>query len=287
MNDQASELRHLVRHNVLQLLPPTPPCTRLILVTAGKRAVGVSTLAVHLAVSLRSRGAPTLLVDADPVSADATDLCGLAPECGLSHVLAGWRTLAETVLPGPRGIHVLPGAWTEGRGRDTSPAAHDRLIAQLRRQAAAPEYVVVDGGSAAGALAAHFWQAADLVLMVTTPDVVAIMDAYAVIKQGAAASPAPVLVFVNRADDGAQAADVQTRLARSCQRFLNLHLIEGGHLPELDLNPGDGRPQLAPWFSHPVVTVHLQRLAATVEGALATMSKRLQVGGHQAAGIRT
>jgi flagellar biosynthesis protein FlhG len=115
---------------------------------------------------------------------------------------------------------------------DCSPAAQQRLISQLKCLGAHADYIILDVGSGANKVIGHFWQAADCVLLVTTPDVASLMDAYAAVKVLCAAGSRPLLKsLVNEAPNNATAADVQQRLSRACRRFLGLKISGAGHLP--------------------------------------------------------
>jgi len=96
-----------------------------------------------------------------------------------------------------------------------------------------PESVVIDAGSRPDLLARQLWQAADRVLLVTTVEAAAIMDAYTSIKLLTdLARPASIALVVNRAPKESMADGAQQRLARACRRFLGLPLRSIGHLPE-------------------------------------------------------
>jgi len=80
---------------------------------------------------------------------------------------------------------------------------------------------VLDAGSGLNRVVRRFWHAADLVLMVTTPDVVSVMDTYAAIKVFVlSGGNTPVNLVVNAASDMDAADDVEHRIVRACDRFL-------------------------------------------------------------------
>ncbi len=56
-------------------------CPRLVVFSGGKGGVGVSTLAIHIAIALVDQGLRVVLVDADLYRADIAPLCKL-PERG-------------------------------------------------------------------------------------------------------------------------------------------------------------------------------------------------------------
>ncbi len=242
--DQATELRQLVRKgrqdpsDHAARAASSAALSRLLLVTAGKPGVGASTAAVHLAMALQAAGRETLLVDADPQNAGATALCGLEGRPALGDVLTGRRNCGETICPGPGNTHVLPGGASADSTHLWTEPAQMRLTAALRSPELPFDAVVVDGGCFHGglpqAIVRRFWQAADAVVVVSSSEISAVMDAYAAIKQMAEArSRAPIWTLVSRADSGELARDVHGRLSRACQRFLEITIADGGWLPAL------------------------------------------------------
>lgn len=276
MSDQAYDLRQLV---LRARRPPQPPAAdppRLVVVTGGKGGVGTTTVAVNLAVALVRDGQRTVLVDADFAGADAGNLCGLEEGATVADVLSGQRTVHEAFQRGPGGIQVLPGGWARDGYVDCTPHAQHRLITQLKTLGAFADFVILDGGNGASRTLGRFWQAADDVLLVTTPWPVAIMDAYAAIKvQGAEAAAATVHVLVNQAPDAGTADEVQRRLARACRRFLGRQVQSAGWLPtEAAVAQGGarGRPFL---LESPgsIAAQHIERAAQMLVASPAALDR--------------
>ena len=84
--------------------------TRVVAITSGKGGVGKTNVSVNLAVAMSDAGQRVMLLDADLGLANVDVLLGLQPECNLSHVIDGERTLEEIILTGPAGIMVVPAA---------------------------------------------------------------------------------------------------------------------------------------------------------------------------------
>ena len=248
MHDQATDLRQLVGRAAPSLPAVSVRRSKLVVVTGGKGGVGTSTIAVNLAVVLARRGRRTLLVDADPDGGAATILCRLDDGPTIADVLRARRTVEESLQPGPGGIRVLPGTWAAENLADCSAAAQQRLIDQLHAPAAPLDFVVLDVGNGSGRLVRRFWQAADVVLLITTPQLASVMDAYASVKRLAAgAGSVPVRLLVNMVSRAGEADDVGLRLARACLRFLGLQLAGVGHVPS------DGRAHAATSAGKPFV----------------------------------
>jgi flagellar biosynthesis protein FlhG len=231
MPDQANDLRKLVQHYAVPARPQPAARPGLLVVAGGKGGVGTTTIAVNLAVALGQRGTRTLLIDAAP-SGDVATLCRIEPRHTLAEVLAGRRSVEETIQPGPEKIRVLPGAWGAEGLADFTAAAMDRILAQLPALAASIDMVVLDAGNFPGPVAQRCWLAADALLLVAIPQTTAVVDTYASIKLLAQRQRTDEIhLLVNMARDAETAADVYRRLAKVCRRFLAVQLEDAGHVP--------------------------------------------------------
>jgi flagellar biosynthesis protein FlhG len=181
-------------------------------------------------VALARLGTRVVLVDADMQRADVAALCQLDARHTVADVLSGRRTVHEVLHRGPAGIQVLPGLWSATGVPDCSPAAQDRLLAELDRLGRHADVVILDVGSGLTHVVRRFWQAADRVLLVTTPDNIAVMDAYAAIKVlPAGRNELPIQLYVNQAEES-EADEVHRRINQACARFLNREIALGGHI---------------------------------------------------------
>jgi len=233
MHDQAIRLRNLVLAGGDDPRPPAADAPFVIAVSGGKGGVGTTTLAVNLSMALARDGRRTLLVDADLEGADVAALCRLEDRYTLADVLSDRRTVHEAIQRGPAGVQVLPGAWAPGRLADVSPAAQERFVRQLRGLGAHADFVILDVGSGLSRAVRSFWRAADCIMLATTPELVSVMDAYACVKVHLEGREScGVYSLVNFTVDAGIAADVHSRLARACQRFLGVTVAAAGHVPD-------------------------------------------------------
>lgn len=257
MRDQASPLRNLVLRE--SAVSADGPRSRTIVVAGGKSGLGVTTVGVNLAVAFSRHGLRTVLIDADLENSDAATLCGCAPTPGLGEVLASRRDIHEVLQRGPGGIQLVSGVGKEelrthvaprlqvapalqgtpkARSSPKSPCtpkAQQRFLRQLNSLSKHVDVVVVDAGNASTDLARQLWATAHDVLLVTSPDVVAVMDSYASVKTMYVPGAGPhVRLLVNQAGNQAEAADVFRRIDQSCQRFLGVALDFAGTVPSDD-----------------------------------------------------
>jgi flagellar biosynthesis protein FlhG len=232
MHDQANDLRQLVRQAISTRNDAAATRPKLIVVSGGKGGVGTTTVAVNLAIALVQRGSRTVLVDADTRGSDARILCQLDELYTMADVLSARRTVRESLQPGPAGLQVLPGAWAEGDISECPPQSQERLIGQLLDLGNRADCVMVDAGNGPNGHNTRLWQAADLILLVTTSELASVMDAYASIKVLAAGDDSiRIQPLVNMAHSQADVDEVFGRLNRACLRFLGIHLKDAAWLP--------------------------------------------------------
>ncbi len=228
MYDQASELRQLVRDRVASGAHPGSHAP-LVVVGGGKGGVGTTTMALNLAVAFARHGRRAVFVDADLDHGGHTRLPEPIPSGSVVDVLEGRRTVHEVLQRGPSGIQMLCGAWASGEVGDYSPAAQDRFVAELKHLAPHADAVVVDAGSSRTHFARRFWQNASAVVVVTTSDAPAIMNAYAAIKTLARVeSPSILHTLLNQSDEALAADEIHQRIATACRKFLGLRASGAG-----------------------------------------------------------
>jgi septum site-determining protein MinD len=145
----------------------------VLAVTSGKGGVGKSTTALNLGAALNADGHAVALIDADLGMANIGDLLEVRTESTLHDVLAGRSDVDSAVVSGQAAMDVVPG------GRDLTAYAEadpGRLPGVLATLAESYEYVVVDTGAGLGYADVVPVEAADEVILVTTPTDPAVGD---------------------------------------------------------------------------------------------------------------
>lgn len=234
MQDQAAILRGLMerRHESATSDPLAPQSrAQTVAVTSGKGGVGKSNIALNLAVALQQKGHRACLLDANLGLGNLDLLCGLNGYWNLSHVMSGARTVADVLLEGPAGIHVIPGASGLNDVADCSPAAQRDVLSQLDEMERTHDFLIIDTGSGIHRAVRQFAAAADLVLVVTTPEPTSIADAYAAIKALTAGTELQPHVLVNQSDSTEIAREIISRMQQTARTFLHAQVHSAGSIP--------------------------------------------------------
>ena len=242
----------------------TRPHVRTLAIASGKGGVGKSNLAANLAVALGELGARVLLLDADIAQANLDLLLGVNPRFDLQHVLSGDKSLEEIVVQGPRGVSLVPASSGVPELAELGDYRLECLIRGLGNLEANADIILIDAASGTSRQVITFCLAADEVVIVTTPEMPAFSDAYAMIKllQQRGLTRPPSLV-VNAAGSADEAEEVAHRLRLVARRFLKLEPELWGHVPFDAAIPRAVRRQ------EPVVTAFPRSPAATAYRALA------------------
>ena len=234
MHDQADSLREIA-HRQYRGTPGALNAPQLIAVAGGRAGVGVTTVAVNLAVGFALSGRRTVLVDVDLERPGVAAGCRLDTRYTVADVLAGRRSLHEVLERGPGGIQVVTGPVRRALAPDCSPAALRGLLGQLAELGAHADVVVLDIGSGINRTTQAFWQAADRLLVVTMPELGSLLDSYAAIKLFAdSRADKIVATLVNQAPTAEVALDAHERLTRTCRGHLGMRLTSAGWLPSDD-----------------------------------------------------
>lgn len=240
------------------------PHVRTVAVASGKGGVGKSNLAANLAVALGARGARVLLVDADLAQASLDLLLGVHPRYDLQHVLAGQRGPEEIVVPGPHGVRLVPAASGVPELADLDDYRRECLLRALGELDGDADLVILDLPSGVSKHVIGLCAAADDVVVLTTPEMPAFSDAYALMKlmrQGG--HEVPLHLLVSMSDSAEEAEETAHRIRLVARRFLRCEVDSWGHVP---FDPSVSR---AVRRQEPVVTAFPRSPAARAYEALA------------------
>lgn len=201
---------------------PLKPRGAILAVTSGKGGVGKTSVVINLAVSLARLGHRVGILDADFGLGNIDVMLGLTPVFHLGHLLTGERPLEEIVLEGPLGVQIIPAGTGIRELTALTPGQWVRLADTIRRVSLGLDFLLIDTAAGISDNVIELLLLAERVLVVTSFEPTAVVDAYAMVKIVTAASPATDLgIVVNAGRDADESALVFRQLDIASSRFLN------------------------------------------------------------------
>lgn len=229
MTDQASRLRALTKD---QQVPKTYFHGRVLAVTSGKGGVGKTNIVAGLAITLAGMGQRVVVMDADFGLANVDILLGLSPQFTLEHVLRGEKLLEEILVEGPLGIRIIPASSGIQKLTRLDTAAELRLVQGLQRVAETTDWLLIDTAAGIHDSVVKLLMAAQEVILVTTPEPTALVDAYAMVKVIHLRDPEKGLwLLVNNVQGLDEALETVEQLQSAIQRFLGKEIRVLGVIP--------------------------------------------------------
>jgi flagellar biosynthesis protein FlhG len=202
-----------------------------VAITSGKGGVGKTSVTVNLAASLARFGHSVGVLDADFGLGNVDVMLGLTPRLHVGSLLAGDKTLEDVVVNGPDGIRVVPAGSGVRSLTALTSAQWSRLGDAMNDMAAAQDFLLVDTAPGIDDQVFELARLADHVIVVTSHEPTAIVDAYAMIKLLAAAAPdTEIGLVVNLVRDASQADVVFRQLSLAAMRFLGRRVTYYGFI---------------------------------------------------------
>ena len=142
-------------------------------IAGGKGGVGKTTTAINIAAVLEENGYETVVVDADLGMANLGDMLQVEHDVSIHEILAGSSSVSEALTEAQGGMTVIPGEQSLEAFAEADPAKLRKVIKTLKNTF---DVVLVDTGAGLSHETTVPLGLADGILLVTTPDDVAVND---------------------------------------------------------------------------------------------------------------
>ncbi|MGC7870300.1 MinD/ParA family protein [Desulfosporosinus sp. SYSU MS00001] len=265
MNDQASALRKLVSHEKHEQTK-----MRVLAITSGKGGAGKTNFTVNVALALAGYGKRVIIFDGDLGLANVDISFGLTAKYTIEHLLAGEKSIEQILLPGPQGIMIIPG----GAGvQDLANMERDKIanvITNLGRLEGLADVLLIDTGAGIGHTVTNFLRGAEEIILLTTPEPTALIDAYGVLKTlNKEAINVPTHVVANRVRTESEAQATFMRLETAASRFLQESIDSWGWVYDDPLMGRAVMQQVPLGIGYPESSAYrcIQWIAGTIIGA--------------------
>ncbi|MCY7785507.1 flagellum location/number ATPase FlhG [Bacillus inaquosorum] len=231
--DQAATLRAKMekRQRVLPMVYSQKAKT--LAVISGKGGVGKSNITLNMALALQDKGKKVLLIDLDIGMGNIDILMGNSSSSTIIDVLTDRKPLMQALSVGPKGLRYISG----GTGLDVMFQLDQRKWAffanELSHALSQFDYVLFDMGAGLSKDQLPFILSAEDILIITTPEPTAIMDAYSAVKYLVLTeNKLSMKVAVNRCRDQKEGLDAFTRLSRTIHMFLDVQVQFAGSVSD-------------------------------------------------------
>jgi flagellar biosynthesis protein FlhG len=225
MIDQAESLRK-------QLMSSSAQSARVISVVSGKGGVGKTNITVNLALSLIKMGKRVLVMDLDVGMGNVDLILGRRAPKHIMDLLQNQLSVWEIIEEGKEGLHTIAGGRNFGSLALITDDMLNFFLKQLEELETFYDFIFLDMGAGATETALKFILSSHEILVIATPEITSITDAYSMMKFiYTKDSTLPFYLAVNRCENEKEGLYTSAKLTNVCKQFLNKDLIHLGMIP--------------------------------------------------------
>lgn len=211
----------------------TEKTAKIITITSGKGGVGKSLFTVNFAVACAKQGKKVLVIDGDLGLANLHILLNIHPEHDLLDIIEKKKELKDIVVSGPQGVDIVPGASGIFKMSNMTHAKRKNLMDAFQSLESSYDYILIDTEAGISHNVAKMVSVSDEVIVVTTPDITAMADAYAAIKVfNNRDILKKVSLVINRVKSFTEGDVTFNKINTVCEKFLSIKIKKLGYIFE-------------------------------------------------------
>lgn len=204
---------------------------RVISITSGKGGVGKTNIVVNLGFALSRLGKKVLILDADLGLGNLDILLGIAPKYNFSHVITGEKTISDITIEVPGKMKIIPASSGIQELTRLSQEQKIRILTELDLMIDPVDVLLIDTATGISSNVMYFNSAVQEVVVVVSPELTSITDAYALMKLlSNKYSVKDFKLLVNMAKNIQEAQEIFRNLNLVVKKFLDISIQYIGHV---------------------------------------------------------
>lgn len=215
------------------------PSPLVISVSSAKGGVGKTSIVVNVAHVLSLMDKKVLIFDADLGLSNVDVMLGLTPKETIKDVLNLQKKLSDIMVKGPNGIKIIPAS--SGITELQSLNDNEKLLIIQSIQEVMNEFdiIIIDNSAGIASNVIYFNLSAQVKLIVITPDITSLVDAYSLIKILSVEHDIKKFsIVVNQVKDNNEAKKIFRHMTAVSDRFLGpLSFSYLGYIPKDECVP--------------------------------------------------
>lgn len=193
---------------------------QVITIGGGKGGIGKTFLSTNLGVALQSRGYRVLVFDADINLSNVHLLLNVDFNRSFKEFLQGKIPIGEVIQKGVGGVDILFAGEELESIFSLSDEAFNTITAGLTRIEGEYDFIIIDTQAGLTELNQKLLLLSDRNILITTPEITALVDLYKVIKMATfGKSGMRFDIVINRVQNAEHATRVYTKISRTVSQF--------------------------------------------------------------------
>jgi flagellar biosynthesis protein FlhG len=193
---------------------------QIITVSGGKGGIGKTFFAVNFAVELKNRGYKVLIFDADINMANVNILLHIDENKKFQNFINNSISQEQLIKKGVGGVDAIYVGDDLTKILDIADDEYNKIISGLAKIEKDYDYIIIDTEAGLSKLNMKFMLLSDRVILLTNPEITALVDLYRVIKIMSLQKPGISLdIVVNKTPGAENAANVYQNIVETVSQF--------------------------------------------------------------------